>query len=1299
MPQTPQILAENPGMPAALTRFAVRWGSPGTPVLAPHLGRALGSRRCPDAIAHAFDAEPTGRWAQLRWPTDPVRREDGHGLLDWCGPLVQDLPLLDLRFDTREGRRLLTVILSPQVEQHLVIADSARLLLEGLDDPGELWRATLGSTLARRILHAGLAQVLELSFALNTALALLADLQEPRPAGLVAGLCAVAGRRPAQHGVRVPAPRVQATTPEPPAVVPLPGPVPLWATRLRVDDVRFADLVPSAAVVLPAGSVFATAYSDPLAAVVLAPSIEPVAARAARLRGLGLELQVTDLLLAVLGMDAAVRARVLASTRHGWGGALAQRMGLLGPGPGDGLDGRSRSDYGGEHGRRTERQVRARLAAGGSWWLPGLEEALGLLAGRLPLTDRQAGALLARHRLAGEGMTGGALLRIAALVGTDPGAVAARAGVLFDPAHPQLARLGELVRQHSAGWGMTQVARVEAHLRTAGVPPVPEAALRHLLGADSTIRQAPGGWLWPATPHPGDPLERVLRQLLSVHAPQSIASLHGGLVRAWGQQRHALVPEPRALRAYLREHPGFQLSRDGLTRPTQELDYRAELGPQAAALVDVLRTAPRPAVDLDMLLTLAQPAGLNRPAVVRLLPGAAFLEAVGDHAWTLRGTLGPNAHARLNGKRTPRAPVPARNGRTATGWERTGPSRLQITTTLSGAAWTDGVVYLPQALAAELDQTTFTLTSGVTRRLSVSGAPGSRRLYGWRSTARALGVRAGDTLLIDLDLNTRTATVTHQLAIGAGSLVAPGLERIPPGVQPEADGRLQCLECGRWYRQLGQHLTATHDLHPDDYRRSHQLPRSRGLHAADILQRRSQRGKQHYTNDPDALLRQLTPTQTTLEQRVALSRAARSESAKRAGSRTTARQNGARVHQAWLASIDERFTEHARRLGHPDITALLETTRALSDPAFGRLVGVTTKQAANFRRRHAIPAPGRWPADRVPKHLHLRPPMDPNELAAIAPGRQPAWAGHLLCRECGRWYRSLPQHLTAAHHLTSDAYRTRHHLAPTVRLRGIGPQDTDGADPTAQQRAEDQQRQREARQHAQAEQRASPTTPTVPLDLPPGIQPERDDALQCRECGHWFKGLGAHLAHKHHLSAADYRTRYGLPIRRSLDAATYTAARRAAGQRRYAQDPEALRTMLTPTRSTPQERLTRSIAARKESAQRPGTRHIAQEAGRRGGAQAHAKSREADNARARAAGYPDVTALLEATAHLNGHDFATLLDISYYTGSQLRRRHGYHAPGQRRTTQTGLTTPKPAAHTQSGPPGDTHPADARRLHP
>lgn len=495
-------------------------------------------------------------------------------------------------------------------------------------------------------------------------------------------------------------------------------------------------------------------------------------------------------------------------------------------------------------------------------------------------------------------------------------------------------------------------------------------------------------------------------------------------------------------------------------------------------------------------------------------------------------------------------------------------------------------------------------------------------------------------------------------------------------MQPEADGRLQCLECGRWYRQLGQHLSVKHELHPDDYRRVHQLPRSRGLHAADILERRSQQGRDRFEQDPQGMLAQLTPTNTTQAERVELSRAARSESAQRAGSRPVARENGIRGHAARMAGIDACYTGHAQRLGHRDFTALLEATRELTDPAFGQLVGVTTKQAANFRRRHNIPAPGRWPADRIPKHLRLRPPMPADELAAIAPGRQPALAGHLLCRECGQWTRSLPQHLSAAHQQTADTYRTRHQLAPTVRLRGVGPQDTDGADPAAEQRLEQQRREAERRAIEREQTRAARTRPDPPR-LPLGVQPEREDALQCRECGTWYRGLGAHLAHKHQISADDYRTRYGLPVSRSLDAAPYTATRRAVGRRRFDEDPRALLDMLTPTRTTAEERAEMARTARRESAQRPGTRAISQEAGRRGGAHAHRKSRAADQQRAVDAGYSDTAALLAATAHLNGHDFAALLGVPYYTGAQLRRRHSYRSPGGRRTDYTPLH-PQPA---------------------
>ena len=322
---------------------------------------------------------------------------------------------------------------------------------------------------------------------------------------------------------------------------------------------------------------------------------------------------------------------------------------------------------------------------------------------------------------------------------------------------------------------------------------------------------------------------------------------------------------------------------------------------------------------------------------------------------------------------------------------------------------------------------------------------------------------------------------------------------------------------------------------------------------------------------------------------------------------------------------------------------------------------MSTKQAANLRRRHNIPAPGRWPADRVPKHLRLRPPMPPDELAALEPGHQPALAGHLLCRECGQWNRSLPHHLAFTHHLTAQQYRDRHHLAPNTPLRGIAMDATDAAHPTIDPHPDEQQPDQPA---ATPRQQQRPKPPQeAPLDLPPGVQPERPDALQCRECGNWYKGLGAHLAHKHQISADDYRTRHGLPRNRSLDAPSFTEKRRAIGLRRFNEDPQAMLTKLTPTRSTAQQRAAWAKAARQESDQRPGAQGTREEAGRRGGAHARRKSIEADQARATAAGYPHPAALLEATAHLNGHDLAALLNVPYHTAIQYRHRHGYRSPG------------------------------------
>lgn len=44
-----------------------------------------------------------------------------------------------------------------------------------------------------------------------------------------------------------------------------------------------------------------------------------------------------------------------------------------------------------------------------------------------------------------------------------------------------------------------------------------------------------------------------------------------------------------------------------------------------------------------------------------------------------------------------------------------------------------------------------------------------------------------------------------------------------------ARDEIQCLECGKWFKTLGRHLTTTHGMTANDYRDKYGLPRSTPL--------------------------------------------------------------------------------------------------------------------------------------------------------------------------------------------------------------------------------------------------------------------------------------------------------------------------------------------------------------------------------------------------------------------------------------------------------------------------------------
>lgn len=512
-------------------------------------------------------------------------------------------------------------------------------------------------------------------------------------------------------------------------------------------------------------------------------------------------------------------------------------------------------------------------------------------------------------------------------------------------------------------------------------------------------------------------------------------------------------------------------------------------------------------------------------------------------------------------------------------------------------------------------------------------------------------------------------------------------------MQPESGGRLQCLECGRWFRQLGQHVVAKHEMSADDYRRVHELPRGRGLHAADILERRAARARAALEDDPEGYIsHHLTPRRTTAQERIELSREARSESAGRAGVKAAVRGNAHQGAQARQRSLAAPYEELAESMGFAGVVEMLAAMPELDTPALGRRLGVSTKQAAGLRARYGFSSPGRWPPGYVPTSRAHRPRISAAELALIPAGVQPEREGSLLCRECGQWMRHLGRHLSHGHGMSMQAYQRAYGLDPCQqRAVELGYADVDemlvvtahlnGPDFAALLRV-DMRTARELRsRHGYSTPRGRTRAQRASSDdlaaLPDGVQPEGDGKLLCRECGGWYRSLSAHLANKHALDPASYRERYGLAIGACLEAEDVQQKRVANGKERWTSEP-GLQEACRPNRTTSAERLARMRKARRISGARPGGRAVREETGRRLARVLPERTREEFEERARQLSHSSVVELLAATAHLTGADLARLLGVAQHRARDLRRRHGYGSPGHARRSNGAEALAGPA---------------------
>lgn len=288
----------------------------------------------------------------------------------------------------------------------------------------------------------------------------------------------------------------------------------------------------------------------------------------------------------------------------------------------------------------------------------------------------------------------------------------------------------------------------------------------------------------------------------------------------------------------------------------------------------------------------------------------------------------------------------------------------------------------------------------------------------------------------------------------------PGTERDPMsdrdlaavkvGEQPEEDGLLACLECGRWYRGLGGHVAGAHDMTADEYRQRHELPRNRGLWAEDARRGAGARAKQRAGRYPKAMKTRLTGSRAQVEHGVA----ARRESYKRAGTQALMREHWDRMAKEKRQRIRGKYEDLAKAAGYSGIDDLIDQVKDESSAVLAQILGVSVSGAKWVRRLHA--------ADfNLDHHPPAPAPMPAEDRAQLRPGDQPMSETHVLCRVCGQWLRSLSRHVSVKHQLNVDDYRRRFAIAADSSL-------VPSAVAQANQQARVERRDRWARAHGYA---------------------------------------------------------------------------------------------------------------------------------------------------------------------------------------------------------------------------------------